>query len=78
MPGKRSEALSREVARLCAYYTDAKDLLDAVRKSFPKTSKKDIILASFSAMIDLAEHDPAAAKKLHDFAISNRGSDTQI
>ncbi len=72
MPSKQSDDLSRDVARLVPYYVDPKDLLDAVRKEHPDVSKKQIILAAFSAMIELAETDPMAAKRLHHLAISNR------
>ncbi|NLH79930.1 MAG: hypothetical protein GX458_03670 [Phyllobacteriaceae bacterium] len=66
--------LEQSVARLSFYYTDAGELLTAIRKEHPKASKKDIVLAALSAMIGLAEHDPAAAKRLHSLAMDNRGA----
>ena len=66
--------LERSVARLSFYYTDAEELLAAVRKEHPKASKKTIVLAALSAMIDLAEREPAAAKRLHALAMGNRGA----
>lgn len=66
--------LERSVARLSFYYTNARELLAAVRKEQPKASKKDIVLAALSTMINLAECEPAAAKCLHTLAMDNRGA----
>jgi hypothetical protein len=49
-----------------------KELLQAVQKQHPKASKKQIVLATFAAMIDAASKDPYTATKLHGFAIVNR------
>jgi len=46
----------------------------AVRAVHPEASKKEIIHASFVAMIAIVETDEATARGLQDFAIKIRGS----
>ena len=72
MPTKDAEIYAT-IGRLTAHYSEPTELLKAIRKEHPKAMKKEIMLAVFAVMIDLAESDPAKAKRLHSFGISQRG-----
>jgi hypothetical protein len=52
-----------------------KEMLKATRKAHPKASKKEIVRAAFASLIAVADHDSEKAVTLHDFAISERGSE---
>ena len=49
-----------------------KELISSVRARHPEATKKEIIHAAFSALIQVAEQDPQKAKALQDFALKGR------
>jgi hypothetical protein len=51
-----------------------RELLKAVRETHPQASKKTIVRAAFYSIIANSEPDPEKAKTLHNFALSERGS----
>lgn len=50
-----------------------KQLFEAVRQQHPKASKKQIVRATFYAVISAAEGDLQKARLLQDFALKERG-----
>lgn len=67
--------LGSTLLRLSHHYHDEAELFAAVRKAHPTASKKDIVLAALSVMIDHCESDAFASKKLHRLAIAERDGD---
>ena len=63
------------ILNLAHRYSDAGDLLRAIRKAHPDVSKKDIIHALLETMIAAAGSDDGLARKLHQAAMDNRGGD---
>ena len=49
-----------------------KDLIAAVRERHPKASKKEIVRAAFYALTSTAEGDIERARRLQDFALTER------
>ena len=49
-----------------------KELIAAVREKHPKASKKDIVRAAFYALTTTVEGDVERARRLQDFALSER------
>ena len=47
--------------------------MSAVRKRFPKASKKLIVRAAFRSVIANADRDIEAAEAMQDFAVKERG-----
>jgi hypothetical protein len=65
--------LEPTLLELAQRYDRADDLFKAVRAAHPEASRKQIVLAALSAMIDTCDTDMVATSKLHKFAIENRG-----
>ena len=61
--------------RLVNSHGDADDLFKAVRKAHPDAKKKDIVLAALGVMLDQADNNDAATRKLHAMAMENRGAE---
>ena len=49
-----------------------KELIAAVREKHPKASKKDIVRAAFYVLTSTAEGDVERARRLQDFALTER------
>ncbi len=51
-----------------------KDILKLVRKKYPKAKSKDVALAAFSLMIEVADQDGELADALYEVGLSERGA----
>lgn len=65
--------LQDTILRLAHHYPDADDLFLAVRKEHSEASKKDIVLAALSIMIEAAGNNDGIARRLHRLAMDHRG-----
>jgi hypothetical protein len=73
----KNEPLEETIVRVVSEHRDPKSTIQAIRRLHPKASKKQIIRAAFSVMIERSETDADASRDLQSFAISNRsGQDT--
>ncbi len=68
--------IARTVSTLAVPGMKPKDLVDAVRKQHPDTTKKQISRAAFLAMILAAEGDPSRAQRVQALALAARSNDT--
>lgn len=66
--------LDGTILKLAHSYRDSEELLKAVRKEHPESSKRDIILAAFNVMIQAAGSGDGIARKLHRMAMDHRGN----
>ena len=71
------EKISQTMIRLATPDVKPNKLFKAVRKEHPKASKKEIVRAAFLALIVHADQDPEKARRLHDFALAERGGDDE-
>lgn len=71
------ETLESALARLVMERGAPRKVMQDVRKLFPKASKKQIIRAAFSLMIERSEKDIEASRMLQDFAIGERNGSEQ-
>lgn len=70
----KSEPLEQTIARIVAEHRDLKSTMQAIRGAHPKASKKQIIRAAFSIMIEKSERDADTSRQLQAFAITNRNT----
>lgn len=71
-PHMKSEPLEETIVRVVSEHRDPKTTIQAIRRIHPKASRKQIIRAAFSVMIERSESDAEASRDLQSFAISNR------
>ncbi|PRD43743.1 hypothetical protein C5748_10925 [Phyllobacterium phragmitis] len=69
----QTKEIESTLLRLAHHYEKANDLFKAVRKAHPEASRKQIVLAALSAMIDRCETNDTVTKKLHTLAVRERG-----
>ena len=72
------EKISQTLIRLATPDLKPKKFFKAVRQEHPKASKKDIVRAAFMALIVHADQDPEKARRLHEFALKERGGDDDL
>ena len=72
--GDNDEDLQSSLIRLAQPGLSSKDLLKEIKKLHPRASKKDIIKAAFSSLIDVAGTDGDKAVRLQDLAMAERQS----
>jgi hypothetical protein len=72
MANARIEEIAAALMSVAAPEMSPKKLWKAVRKMYPKASKREIAQAAFYSIISSPDEDPAKAKKLHAFAIKTR------
>jgi hypothetical protein len=75
---EKSDTLGATLLKLATPGISPKDMLRQARKLHPKASKKDIIRAAFSSLIDAADQDIEKSVALHNFAITERGNVTDV
>ena len=68
------DEIGATLRELSATIKSPKDLMTAVRKRYPKASKKIIVRAAFRSVIVNADRDIEAAEAMQDFAVKGRGS----
>ena len=68
----KSEPLEDTIVRVVSERRDPKSTIQAINRAHPKASKKQIIRAAFSVMIEKSASDAEASQALQNFAISNR------
>lgn len=66
------DELKAMIAETVKHESKPKDVLKALRKRHPKAKSKDLALAAFAVMIDVADHDGELADALHHVALSAR------
>lgn len=71
---KLKEALKAAIVSSIQTKSKPKDVLKALRKKHPKVKSRDLALAAFSLMIEVADQDVELATALHEFGLAERGS----
>ena len=71
---KTREQLKAAIATSVKASKKPKDILKSVRKEHPKAKSKDLALAAFALMIEVADKDEELAAALHEFGLSERGA----
>ena len=66
------EELAATLQGLAGPGIERKELIAAVREKHPKASKKDIVRAAFYALTSTVEGDVERARRLQDFALTER------
>ncbi len=69
------DEISASLVRLVHSYSDADELFNAVRKAHPTARKKDVVIAALSVMIEQAQTDEIATRRLHTMALRKRGGE---
>lgn len=69
-----SAALQATLVSLAQPGLSSKDLLKALKKAHPKATKREIIIAAFGSLIEVADSDGEKALRLQDLALSERQS----
>ena len=64
--------LDKTVRRLIYYYAEPDQLLEAVRQEHPDRSKKEILLACLSVLIDVFERHPNTLAAWQDVSFPAR------
>ena len=70
----KQETLEATLAKLAKERGSPKAIMAEVQRLYPKASKKQIIRAAFAQMIERAEEDLDASRRLQSFAIAERSS----
>ncbi|UXN75900.1 hypothetical protein N8D56_27300 (plasmid) [Devosia sp. A8/3-2] len=70
----KQETLETTTAKLAKERGSPKTIMEEVRRLYPRASKKQIIQAAFAQMIERAEEDLDASRRLQDLAIAERSS----
>jgi hypothetical protein len=71
---KLREQLKAAIASGIKTSSKPKEILKAVRKQHPKAKSKDLALAAFSLMIEVADEDGDLAAALQEFGLAERGT----
>ena len=71
---KLRDRLKATIASSVQSKSKPKDVLKILRKEFPKAKTKDLALAAFALMIEVADQDDELAAALHEFGLSTRGT----
>ncbi|MBU1175125.1 MAG: hypothetical protein KKH72_06945 [Alphaproteobacteria bacterium] len=69
---KLTEQLKTAIASKVQSGTKPKEILKNLRKQHPKAKSKDLALAAFALMIEVADQDEELAAALHDFGLAER------
>ena len=72
------QAIAKTLSSVATPGMKRKQLIAAIRKEHPDASKKEIVRAAFYALTDVALSDGEKARRLHDFAISERATGEDI
>lgn len=70
---KLRDHIRSHISKVVTPDTKPKDLLKLVKNKYPDASSKDIALAAFSAMIDMADEDVDKARALQSLGLDRRG-----
>ncbi len=68
------EQLKVEIAKGIRISNKPSDILKHVRKQYPKAKSRELALAAFALMIEVADQDGELAAALCEFGLSERGS----
>ena len=69
--------IAATVSTLAAPGMKPKQLIAAVRERHPEATKKQVVRAAFYALTEGGDTDPEAARRLHDFALTERAAPTE-
>ena len=68
------EKLKAAIVKSVQSKSKPKEVLKVLRKEYPKAKSKDLALAAFALMIEVADQDDELAAALHEFGLSTRGT----
>jgi hypothetical protein len=71
----KNSDLEKAIEELAAEGLKPKAMMDAVKKRYPKATKKEIIRAAFAKMIDTSSQNLELSRNLQAFAIAERGDE---
>ena len=72
MPKSDPQAIGKTLVSLLRPGISPKELFKQTRTAHPNATRKDIVRAAFSTMIDLADKDPKGARVLQGVGIDQR------
>jgi hypothetical protein len=75
---KLREQLKAAIASSVKSSSKPKELLKILRKQHPNAKSRDMALAAFALMIEVADQDGELAAALHEFGLSERGKHDAI